>query len=154
MGKFAAAEVAEATGTIYPDEHAGVVNGRYTRRLSAQAGLSQFGFNQVRLVPGAWSSQRHWHTHEDEFVYVIEGEATLVTDEGETVMRAGDCAGFPAGEANGHCIRNRSDADCVFLVAGTRSDEDGAHYPDIDMEARPGRYSGPAVFTRKDGTPY
>lgn len=153
MRKFAVTDIEESGGTGYPPEYADVVEGRLSRRLTGPAGLSQFGVNLVRLKPGAWSAQRHWHTHEDEFVWLTEGEAVLVSDDGETVMQAGDCAGFPAGEANGHCLINRSDADCVFLVVGSRSDADGAHYPDIDLEARPGRYSGPGLFTRKDGTP-
>ena len=154
MAKFAASDIEEITGTGYPAELADVVKERYFRRLTAPAGLTQFGVNLVRLAPGAWSSQRHWHTHEDEFVYLLEGEAMLVTDDGETPMRPGDCAGFPAGEPNGHTLQNRSQADCVFLVIGSRSDEDGAHYPDIDLEAKPGRYSSPGLFTRKDGRPY
>jgi len=153
MPKFSLADIAETGGSGYPPEFADVVDGRVVRRLTNAAGLSQFGVNLVRLKPGTWSAQRHWHTHEDEFVWLVEGEAMLVTDEGETPMGAGDCAGFPAGEANGHCLINRSEADCVFMVVGSRLDADGAHYPDIDLEARPGRYSGPGVFTRKDGSP-
>jgi len=152
MPKFTLDDIVEAGGSSYPPEFAGVVDGRLVRRLTDPAGLSQFGVNLVRLQPGAWSAQRHWHTHEDEFVYLVEGEAMLVTDAGETAMRPGDCAGFPAGEADGHCLINKSDSDCVFLVVGSRSDADGAHYPDIDLEAKPGRYSGPGLFTRKDGT--
>ena len=152
MPKFHADDVEETNGTGYPEIHADKVRERHVRRLSRHAGLTGFGVNQVRLAPGGWSSQRHWHTHEDEFVYMLAGEAVLVTDEGETVMRPGDCAGFPAGEANGHCLQNRSDADCIFLVAGTRSDEDAAFYPDIDLQARPDRYSNPDCFRRKDGS--
>lgn len=154
MPKFSIAGIEEIGGTGYPPEFAGVVDGRLVRRLTAPAGLTQFGVNLVRLKPGAWSAQRHWHTHEDEFAVVMEGEAMLVTNAGETPMRAGDCVGFPAGEPDGHCLINRSQADCVFLVVGGRLDADGAHYPDIDLEAKPGRYSGPGRFTRKDGTPY
>jgi len=119
MRKFAVTDIEESGGTGYPPEYADVVEGRLSRRLTGPAGLSQFGVNLVRLKPGAWSAQRHWHTHEDEFVWLTEGEAVLVSDDGETVMQAGDCAGFPAGEANGHCLINRSDADCVFLVVGS-----------------------------------
>ncbi|RKR03815.1 cupin domain-containing protein [Maricaulis maris] len=153
MPKFAVSDIQESSGTGYPPEFAGVVDGRLVRRLTGPAGLSQFGVNLVRLKPGAWSAQRHWHTHEDEFVWLVEGEAVLVTGVGETPIRAGECAGFPGGVADGHCLINKSEADCVFLVVGSRLDEDGAHYPDIDLEAKPGRYSGPGLFTRKDGSP-
>ncbi|MEA1943570.1 MAG: cupin domain-containing protein [Pseudomonadota bacterium] len=152
MKTFAVDDVDEATGTGYPAEYAGAVDGRHARRLGAAAGLTQFGVNLVRLEPGAWSSQRHWHTHEDEFVMMMEGEAVLVGEEGESVLRPGDCAGFPAGVENGHCLQNRSDRDCLFLVAGGRSDKDAAFYPDIDLEAKPGRYSDPDCFRRKDGS--
>ena len=152
MTKFSLDDIAETGGTGYPPEFADVVDGRVARRLTGPAGLSQFGVNLVRLKPGAWSAQRHWHTHEDEFVWLVEGEAVLVTDAGETPMRPGDCAGFPAGEPDGHCLINRSTADCVFLVVGSRDDRDGTAYPDIDLEAKPGRYSGPGLFTRKDGS--
>jgi uncharacterized cupin superfamily protein len=110
--------------------------------------------NLVRLAPGAWSSQRHWHTHEDEFVYVLSGELVLVTDAGEEVMHGGDCAGFPAGARNGHCLQNRSTHDATFLVAGNRSDEDGGEYSDIDMAFKPGRYSVGGGYFHKDGRPY
>jgi uncharacterized cupin superfamily protein len=152
MTKFAVDDVEEASGTGYPAEHAGVVKNRHFRRLGAAGGLTQFGVNLVRLEPGAWSSQRHWHTHEDEFVVMQSGEAVLVTDAGDTVLRPGDCAGFPAGVEDGHCLQNRSDTDCVFLVVGGRSNEDAAFYPDIDLEAKPGRYSDPDCFCRKDGS--
>lgn len=152
MKTFAVDDVEEAAGTGYPAEYAGAVGGRHARRLGAAAGMTQFGVNLVRLEPGAWSSQRHWHTHEDEFVMMMEGEAVLVGDEGESVLRPGDCAGFPAGVENGHCLQNRSDRDCLFLVAGGRSDKDAAFYPDIDLEAKPGRYSDPDCFRRKDGS--
>jgi uncharacterized cupin superfamily protein len=154
MPKFSVDDIEEGTGTGYPAALADVVRERYFRRLAGPAGLTQFGVNLVRLAPGAWSSQRHWHTREDEFVYMMEGEAVLVTDDGEAVMRPGDCAGFPAGEPNAHTLQNRSQADCVFLVVGSRSDADEAHYPDVDLQALPGRYSGTGGFTRKDGTPY
>ena len=105
MKRFAVDDVDEATGTGYPAEYAGVVDGRHTRRLGAAGGMTAFGVNLVRLEPGAWSSQRHWHTHEDEFVMMMEGEAVLVSDAGESVLRPGDCAGFPAGVENGHCLQ-------------------------------------------------
>jgi uncharacterized cupin superfamily protein len=118
------------------------------------AGLSQFGVNLLRLPPGAWSSQRHWHTSEDEFVYVLSGEVVLVTDGdgGEEVLRAGDAAGFPAGDENGHCLQNRSDRDAEVLEIGTRDPGSIGYYSDIDMVA-PAR-GKPAIYTRRDGTPY
>jgi uncharacterized cupin superfamily protein len=104
------------------------------------------------LPPGAWSSQRHWHTREDEFVYVLSGEVVLVTDGGEEVLRAGDSAGFRAGDTSGHCLQNRSTADVRVLEIGTRVPGDSAFYSDIDMVAPAG--GQPALYTRRDGTPY
>lgn len=153
MAKFAVENVEEFTGSGYPAPFDEACKTRHTRRLTDLAGISQFGVNQVRLEPGAWSSQRHWHTHEDEFVLMLEGEAVLVSDDGETHLRPGDAAGFPAGEQNGHHLQNRSDSDCVFLAIGSRSDADGGEYPDIDLRARPGRYTRQAVFTNKRDEP-
>jgi len=99
-----------------------------------------------------WSSQRHWHSHEDEFVYVLSGELVLVTDGGEEILRAGDCAGFPGGQRDGHCLQNRSSADAEFLVVGSRNDADHGEYSDIDMVFMPGRYSGKGGYRRKDGS--
>ena len=108
--------------------------------------------NLCRLPPGAWSSQRHWHTGEDEFVYVLSGEVVLVTDSGEEVLRAGDAAGFPANDANGHCFQNRSDREAQILEVGTRVTGDMGYYPDIDMVAP--AEGKPAAYTHRDGTPY
>ncbi len=103
----------------------------------------------MRLPTGSWSSQRHWHDGEDEFVWVIEGEVVLVEDEGETVLRTGDCAGFKAGVRNGHKLENRSGTEAVILEVGTRKPGgDHGEYPDIDMTFRSG------VFSHRDGTPY
>ena len=136
-------------GTTYPDEHAGPCLGRHRWRLGDAAGLSQFGVNLLHLSPGDWSSQRHWHEGEDEFVWVLSGEVVLVDDDGETVLRAGDCAGFKAGVPNGHKIENRSGAEAVLLEVGTRTPGgDSGDYPDIDMIFRPGG------FFHRDGTPY
>jgi uncharacterized cupin superfamily protein len=113
--------------------------------------LTQFGVNLTRLPAGCWSSQRHWHTAEDEFVFVVEGEVVLVTDSGEERLRAGDCAGFKAGVSDGHHLQNRSDRDAVVLEIGARrTSEDEVFYSDIDLHALKGR----AGFARKDGTPY
>ena len=105
----------------------------------------------MRLPPGQWTSQRHWHTAEDEFVWVVEGEVVLVTDEGEQVLVAGDCAGFPAGDPNGHHIQNRSDKEVVLLEVGSRRpDTDGCDYPDIDLVLD----EGSSEYRHRDGTPY
>lgn len=140
----------KADGTLYPAPYDATVRARRKIKLGDAAGLSQFGVNLCRLPPGAWSSQRHWHTHEDEFVYVLEGEVTLVSDDGEETLRPGDCAGFKAGDPDGHCFQNRSASDVVLLEVGTRSNEGGAHYPDIDLMV----VAGQAGYAHVDGTPY
>jgi uncharacterized cupin superfamily protein len=118
-------------------------------RLGVAAGLTQFGVNRLRLAPGVWSSQRHWHSRDDEFVYVLEGEVVLVTDAGEETLRAGDSAGFKAGDPDGHHLQNRSDREAVVLEVGTNAPgEDVCEYPDIDLRARS------AGYEHKDGTPY
>ncbi len=138
----------------YPAPHDQPCQPRHWLRLGDAAGLTRIGVNLVTLPPGAWSSQRHWHALEDEFVYVVDGELVLVTDAGEQVVRAGQCAGFPAGQRDGHCLQNRSDADARFLVVSNRDDADWGEYPDVDMAFRPGRYSGDGGFVHKDGRPY
>jgi uncharacterized cupin superfamily protein len=140
--------VPERSETSYPAPYRGAVAGRHFRRLGDAAGITNFGVNLVRLEPGAYSSQRHWHTAEDEFLYVLEGTPTLVTDEGETVLRPGMAAGFPKGEANGHHLVNRTGATVLFLVVGDRPAEDDVFYPDVDMEITGG------VLRHKDGTPW
>ena len=138
------------TGTDYPEAFAEAVNGRSRQVLGEAGGLTQFGVNLVELQPGAASSQRHWHSHEDEFVTVVSGELTLVTDEGETLMRAGDCAAFPAGRPNGHHLINKSWGNALFLVVGSRIREDRADYPDIDLV-----YDGSTdSYSHRDGSPY
>lgn len=136
-------------GTRYPAPHDAPCKGRKRWQLGEVAGLTQFGVNLLRLPAGQWSSQRHWHTHEDEFVHVLAGEVVMVTDEGETVLRAGDSAGFKAGVKNGHCLQNRSDAEAVVLEVGGRDARDCGDYPDIDM-----RFDADGSFRHKDGTPY
>lgn len=141
------------TGTDYPAPFRTAVAGRERRRLGERFGLSQFGVNLTRLPPGAMSSQRHWHTHEDEFVYVLEGELVLVTDAGETVLRQGMCAGFPAGSRDGHHLVNRSGRDALLIEVGTRAGlDDEAVYSDIDMELR--RFGDGHRYVRKSGEPY
>lgn len=154
MPKIDASKLAARIGALYPKPHAGPCAARENTALGDVAGLSQFGVNLTRLKPGVWSSQRHWHTHEDEFVWVLEGEVTLVTNAGRETLRAGDCAGFAAGIADGHHFINESAADAAFLSIGARHPQDACHYPDIDMRANPGRPDDAAVFTHKDGSPF
>lgn len=138
-------------GTAYPPPFDAPCRDRKRWKLGDAAGLTQFGVNLLRLAPGVWSSQRHWHTAEDEFVWVVEGEVVLITDAGEDVLRAGDCAGFPAGEPNGHHLVNRSEAEAVVLEVGSRRrGEDGADYPDIDLVLHP----GDTAYRHRDGRPY
>jgi uncharacterized cupin superfamily protein len=140
------------TGTLYPPPFDEPCRARQRTRLGDAAGLTQFGVNLLRLPPGAWSSQRHWHTGEDEFVYVLAGQVVLVSDAGEEVLRSGDAAGFKANDPDGHCLQNRSGADAVVLEIGTRVDGNAAYYSDIDMMAPAG--GKPAQYTHRDGTPY
>lgn len=138
-------------GTGYPPPYDEPCRGRKRWKLGDAAGLTQFGVNLMRLPPGQWTSQRHWHTAEDEFVWVVEGEVVLVTDEGEEILRAGDCAGFKSGVPNGHHIQNRSDREAVLLEIGTRApDTDGCDYPDIDLVLD----EGSTEYRHRDGTPY
>ena len=136
------------TGTLYPPPYDEPCRARVRTRLGDVAGLTQFGVNLLRLPPGAWSSQRHWHTGEDEFIYIVSGEVVLATDAGEEVLRAGDAAGFKADDGDGHHLQNRSSADAVVLEIGTRTPGSKAYYPEADMVASGGGY------TRRDGTPY
>jgi len=138
--------------TLYPPVLAARVAGRSRRALGDAAGLTQFGVNLVDLAAGAESALRHWHTHEDELVYVLTGELTMITDEGEQVLTAGMFAGFPAGRANGHHFVNRSSAPARYLVVGTRVEVDTAHYPDDDLMWL--KVDGREVPGHKDGTPY
>lgn len=138
------------TGSIYPEPYAGMMAGRSSLRLGEAGGLTQFGVNLVTLQPGALSSLRHWHLHEDEFVMLTEGECVLVEDAGETVMRAGDCAAFPAGSPDGHHFLNRTATVARFLVIGTKAPREVATYADVDLRVEiDGRQ---ARFTYKDGT--
>ena len=143
-----------AEGCRYPAPFDAPCQARHWLKLGDAAGLTQFGVNLLTLEPGTWSSQRHWHSHEDEFVYVLEGEVTLVTDAGPQRLRAGDCAGFKAGSRDGHHLRNESGAPAKLLVVGSRNDADHGEYPDIDMKYLAGRYSGGGGYVHKDGTPY
>jgi uncharacterized cupin superfamily protein len=148
MPKIDIAAAFERKGSSYPPPHDAPCAERVRKRLGDVAGLSDFGVNLLTLPPGVWSSQRHWHTAEDEFVFVVSGEVVLVTDEGETILRAGDCAGFPKGIANGHKLVNRSSTNAVCLEVGTRTAEDVCTYSDIDLVL------GPSGLKHKDGRPY
>ena len=150
MGKINLDAAVVRVGSMYPSPFDQPCQARKRFRIGDVAGLTQFGVNVCRLSPGTWSSQRHWHSAEDEFVWVLEGEVVLVTNEGEQILRAGECAGFPAGEANGHQLQNRSDRDAVLLEVGSRRPgEDKCDYPDIDMVL-----TAATGFCRRDGNPY
>jgi uncharacterized cupin superfamily protein len=139
-------------GSGYPAPFAGPVKEREKRALGDVFGLSHFGVNLVRLPPGSASSQRHWHSAEDEFVYILEGEVELVTDAGAQRLTAGMVAGFPAGRADGHQLVNRSDRDVVYLEVGDRQAGDEIDYPDIDLRLL--QRNGRDFWAHKDGTPW
>ena len=151
MAKIDQSKLTPKTGSGYPEPYASMMSKRSYLRLGDAGGLTQFGANITILQPGGLSSMRHWHVHEDEFVMVTVGEVVLVTDDGETVMRAGDCAAFPAGVANGHHFINRSDSEARFLVVGTRAPTETAYYSDVDMMVVD--VDGVGTYTRKDGSP-
>lgn len=142
------------TGSGYPEPYRSRVLPREKRALGDPFGLTKVGINLTVLGPGKESSMRHWHTREDEFVYVLEGEITLRTGAGETILRPGMCAGFPAGDRDGHQLINRTDRPVRYLEVSNRDPEDAAEYsdPDVDMAYRKGP-SGEHQFTRRDGTP-
>jgi uncharacterized cupin superfamily protein len=142
--------LAPRTGTIYPPEFASELKGREKRALGDGFGLTQFGVNLTTLAPGAWSSHRHWHEKEDEFVFIIAGEITLIDETGEYLMKPGMCAGFKAGVGNAHHLVNKSKATASYVEVGTRSSDEVASYPDVDMRAV--KTDGKFVVTRKDGT--
>ena len=121
MPKIDIAALKVDTNTGYPEPFRQAVLGRSRKRLGNAVGLDQFGVNLSTLTPGAASSQRHWHANEDEFVYMLAGELVLCEDGGETVLRAGDAAGWKAGVANGHCLVNRGTIDAVYLEIGSRA---------------------------------
>lgn len=150
MPKIDISAVPKIKGTGYPPPFNARCAERIRQRLGNAGGLKDFGVNLMHLPPGNWSSQRHWHSHEDEFVYVLEGELVLIEDGGETVLRAGDCAAFAKNTGNGHHMINRSNTVAVYLEVGSRSREDLTTCSDIDMmsSAADGR------FVHKDGSAY
>ena len=138
-------------GSSYPEPFRSLVGGRRKRALGDALGLTNYGVNLVELPPGALSSMRHWHSKQDEFIYVLEGELTLITDAGEQVLRAGMVAGFPAGANDGHHLINRSGAPARYLEIGDRTLDDATVYPDVDLDLPVDIENG---FLHKDGTPY
>ena len=148
MPKIDMDAIEQVNRTGYPAPFDAAVSGRWYRRLAPASGLSEFGVSHVVLKPGAWSSQRHWHEGEDEFLVMTGGEAVLVDDDGEHVLRAGDCAAFPTGERNGHHLQNRSDRDCAFVVMSVGQPL-GGDYPDVDM-----RFTAEGGYVHDDGRPY
>jgi uncharacterized cupin superfamily protein len=138
-----------SAGSRYPQPFDGPCQNKLRRRLAVAAGLKQIGINLLELAPGAWSSQRHWHTQAEEFVYVLDGEVVLVTEGCEEVLHAGDCAAFLPGDPDGHHLQNRSGAPARVLEIGSAEmRDDEASYPDVDLRASASDYS------RKDGTAY
>jgi uncharacterized cupin superfamily protein len=151
MPKVDVTLVSERKGSGYPAPFHEIAKDRARKPLGNAGGLTQFGVNLLTLPPGAGSSQRHWHSAEDEFVYVVSGELTLITDQGEEILRAGDCAAFPKNDGNGHQLINNSTNVATCLEVGTRSADDICTYSEIDMmiDGKSGK-----GFTHKDGTPY
>jgi len=148
MPKIDVEAITQSNGTGYPAPFDEEVKGRYWRRLAPVAGLTRMGASHVVLKPDAWSSQRHWHDGEDELVIMLSGEAVLVEDDGETVLRAGDVAGWAAGVTNGHHMINRTSEDCVFIAIGAGNQNGSGVYSDIDM-----KFEDDGYF-HKDGTPF
>jgi uncharacterized cupin superfamily protein len=137
---------------VYPHPHRSVTDGREKAALGNVARLTQFGVNLTRLKPGAASALRHWHEQEDEFIYLLEGELALIENEGETVLRPGDCAGFKAGVPDGHQLVNKSQRDALYLEIGTRAAAERVHYPDVDLVLE--RDERDMRFLHKSGEPY
>ncbi|WP_294172091.1 cupin domain-containing protein [uncultured Sphingomonas sp.] len=148
MPKLDLNAIEQVNRTGYPPPFDQQVQGRWYRRLAPAGGLTDFAASHVVLKPGAWSSQRHWHDGEDEFLVMLSGEAVLVEDEGAMLLRAGDCVAFPKGTGNGHHLRNESESESVFVVVGAGTSKGGG-YSDIDM-----LFTEYGHYTRKDGTPY
>ena len=152
MPKIDIASIKTETSVGYPEPYRDAVAGRARKRLGNAAGLEQFGVNLTTLKPGAACSQRHWHESEDELVYILEGEVVLCDNAGETVLKAGEAAGFKAGVADGHCLVNRTNRDAVLLEIGTRSQNDRVDYPDIDLINT--KVDGVQRYLHRSGEPY
>ncbi|WP_158968716.1 cupin domain-containing protein [Chachezhania sediminis] len=152
MGKLDLSRIEPRTGSSYPARFAEGFEGRTVLGVGAASGITQFGANIVTLAPGVQSSLRHWHMEQDEFLIVLTGELVLIMDGGETPMRPGDCAGFPAGVEDGHCLVNRSEAPASFFVVGTNTPTETVYYSDIDMMVA--NIDGKGSYARKDGSPF
>ena len=152
MPKIDVSRVTVRVGTGYPEPYNAECSGRTRKRLGDAGGVRDFGVNLMTLPPGKWSSQRHSHSHEDEFVYVLQGEVVLREDDGEIVLKPGDAAAWKAGVENGHCLVNKSNRDAVFIEVGTRAAAERAFYSDIDMMVT--RDDKGARYTKKNGEPY
>ena len=149
MPKLDLAQIPTHEGSGYPAPFATPCAQRLRQRLGDAGGLTDFGVNLMRLPPGAWSSQRHTHSAEDEFVYVLSGTLTLIEDEGETLLHPGDAATFPKATGNGHHLVNRGAETATYLEIGTRNPADHTTYPDIDLQV-----ADDGIYKRMDGTPY
>lgn len=149
MPKIDLASIEQTNSTGYPPPFNEAVAGRFARKIGQAIGFTDFGITETTLQPGAWSSQRHWHEGEDELVVILEGEAVLIEEDGETIMRPGDIAAFRKGVANGHHFINRCDHPCRFIAIGRPPTAD-CHYPDIDLMVD----GATLKFTRRDRTPY
>jgi uncharacterized cupin superfamily protein len=145
--------VAESNATSYPAKFKALNSRRWNRRLGDHVGLTNFGVNLTRVEPGAQTSARHAHAKQDEFIWVLEGEVVLETNDGAQTLNAGMCAGFPAGCGDAHRFVNRTDKDVLLLIVGDRTPFDEITYPDIDNHAKAGA-DGKYVFTKKDGSPH
>jgi uncharacterized cupin superfamily protein len=148
--KISLGSVPVELGSSYPTPYDQPCNGQSSQRLARSQGLTLFGVNLTIIPPGGWSSQRHWHSHEDEFIWMVEGELTLVSDSGEETLRAGDCAAFKAGNPDGHHLINKSGKPATVLEIGNSDPRDRCVYPDIDMLAEPGVRG----YSHRDGSPY
>jgi uncharacterized cupin superfamily protein len=152
MPKIDIAKAVVRTKGVYPQPYTSITDGREKAALGNVAGLTQFGVNLTRLKPGAASALRHWHEQEDEFVHVLEGELVLIEDDGETVLKPGDCAGFKAGVSNGHHLVNKSQSDALYLEIGTRAAAERGLYPDVDLVFE--RDQNGMRFLHRSGEPY
>jgi uncharacterized cupin superfamily protein len=139
-------------GTRYPDQFKGRIATREKRALGDSHGLKAFGVNLTTIPPGGWSAQLHWHSREDEFIYIVSGRLTLVTGDGEQVLGPGMAAAFPAGVANGHRLENRTDSPAIYLEVGNRDSADVVQYPEIDLMNQPTPQG--KRFTNRKGEPY
>lgn len=151
MPRIDKAQVPIRQSSAYPAIYASKSANRTKQFLARFGGLTDFGVNLVTLQPGDWSAQRHWHTHEDEFIYILSGEALLINNSGETHLVAGDCAAFPKNDGNGHHLVNRSNQPVRYLEVGSRFEDDRVHYSDVDMQ---GIKKASYTFTHKDGSPF